>query len=112
MATPPASGGQGFGVVAGQLRALAGFFEDVEDAADDFAERVTQVGISGQQTGRCCRPAGDALRAGLQRLAVRMAQFGSRALDIREALHGTAASYDRADAGNAQHLAATGADLG
>jgi len=111
MSTPPASGGQGFGVVAEQLRTLAGFFEDLEDAADDFADRVAEISISGEQTGRCCREVGDALKAGLQTLKANMDEFGSRALDVREALNATARNYDQADAGSAQDLAATGADL-
>ena len=107
MATPPAPGGQGFGVVAGQLRTLAGFFEDLEDTADEYADRVAEIGISGEQTGRCCREAGDALKAGLQRLRANLDEFGSRALDVREALNATARNYDHTDAGNAQTFTAT-----
>jgi Excreted virulence factor EspC, type VII ESX diderm len=106
---PP--GGQGFGVVADQLRALAGFFEDLEDTADDFADRIAEISISGEQTGRCCREAGDALRSGLQRLKASMDEFGVRALDIREALNGTARNYDQADASGAHSLTATGVEL-
>ena len=111
MSTPPGPGGQGFGVIADQLRTLAGFFEDLEDAADDFAGRIAEISISGEQTGRCCREAGDALRAGLQTLKASMDEFGSRALDVREALNGTARNYDQADAGGAQTLTVAGADL-
>lgn len=111
MATPAVSGGQGFGVVAEQLRTLAGFFEDLEDAADGFADRIAGISISGEQTGRCCREAGDALRSGLQRLTTSVDELGSRALDIREALHATARNYDQTDADSAQGLTATGADL-
>ena len=111
MSTPPAPGGQGFGVVAGQLRALAGFFEDLEDTADDFADRVAEISISGEQTGRCCREAGDALEAGLQRLRANIDEFGGRALDVREALNATARNYEQTEAGNAQTLTGTGANL-
>jgi Excreted virulence factor EspC, type VII ESX diderm len=111
MVVPAASGGQGFGVVADQVRALAGFFEDLEDAADGFADRVAGVSISGEQTGRCCREAGDTLRGGLQRLKASLDELGSRALDIRGALDATARNYDQTDAASAQNLAATGADL-
>jgi methyl-accepting chemotaxis protein len=112
MSTPPSGpGGQGFGVVADQLRTLAGYFEEVEDAADDLASRVAEISISGEQTGRCCREAGDALRSGLQLLKASIDEFGSRALDVREALNGTARNYDETDAGGADTLTATGADL-
>ena len=111
MATPPEPGGQGFGVVADQLRTLAGIFEDLEDAADEFAGRLAEIGISGDQTGRCCREAGDTLRSALQTLKASMDEFGSRALDVREALNGTARNYDESDAGGAQTLTATGAEL-
>lgn len=111
MSTPPAPGGQGFGVVAGQLHTLAGFFEDLEDTADDFADRVAEISISGEQTGRCCREAGDALKAGLQRLRANIDEFGSRALDVREALNATARSYEQTEAGNAATLTGTGANL-
>ena len=40
-----------------------------------------------------------------------MDEFGSRALDVREALNGTARNYDQADAGGAQTLTVGGADL-
>jgi len=113
MATPPAGppAGQGFGVIADQLRTLAGFFEDLEDSADDFAGRLAEISISGEQTGRCCREAGDALRSGLQRLKASMDEFGSRALDVREALNGTARNYDEADASGAEQLTTSGAEL-
>jgi|GEM_PF-6244414 len=106
---PPAS--QGFGVVAEALRTLAGFFEDLEDNADGFAGRLAGIGVSGEQTGRCCRQAGDALKSGLRRLAASMDDFGSRALDVREALDGTARGYDQSDAGGAQTVAVAGAGL-
>jgi hypothetical protein len=111
MSTPPAPGGQGFGVEASRLSALAGFFEDVEDTADGYADRVAEITVSGEQTGRCCREAGDTLRAALQRIKANLDEFGSRALDVREALNATARNYDQADAGNAHTVAATGADL-
>jgi len=101
----------GFGVVAGQLRTLAGFFEDLEDTAEDYAGRVEGISISGEHTGRCCREAGDAVRSGLQTLQASLDEFGSRALDVREALNGTARNYDEADAGSAQNLDTAGADL-
>jgi hypothetical protein len=112
MSTPQGSpGGQGFGVIADQLRTLADFFEDLEDAADNFAGRIAEISISGEQTGRCCREAGDALRSSLQRLKASMDEFGSRALEIREALNGTARNYDQADTGGTQGLTAAGAGL-
>lgn len=108
MSTPPGPpGGQGFGVVAEQLRGLAGYFEDLEDAAEGFADRVEGISISGEQTGRCCREAGDALRGGLQKLAASLDEFGSRALDVREALNGTARNYEEADASGAQTFTTT-----
>jgi hypothetical protein len=103
---PP--GGQGFGVVADQLRALAGTFEDLEDAADGLAARLVEIEVSGAQTGRCCRHAGDALRGGLRRVAGGLTGFGSRALDLRAALHAAASTYDQADGGAARSLASTG----
>ena len=109
MSTPAA--GQGFGVVAEQLRTLAGFFEDVEDAADGFADRIAEIGISGEQTGRCCREAGDALSAGLQKLRAAVDEFGSRALDVRDALGGTARNYDEADEGGAATVTGAGSGL-
>jgi len=111
MSTPAGPGGQGFGVVAEQLRTLAGFFEELEDAADGYADRVGEISISGEQTGRCCRQAGDALRGGLQTLKASLDEFGSRALDVREALNGTARNYDEADASGAENLNTTGSGL-
>jgi Excreted virulence factor EspC, type VII ESX diderm len=111
MSEPLTPGGQGFGVVADQLRTLAGFFEDLEDTADGLASRVQGLSISGEHTGRCCREAGDALRSGLQTLQANLDEFGSRALDIRGALNGTARNYDNADASGAQSMTAIGGDL-
>jgi methyl-accepting chemotaxis protein len=110
---PPPPGGQGFGVVADQLRTLAGFFEDLEDTADQYESRVGEAadGISGDQTGRCCREAGDALKAGLQKVKDNVAQFGTAALDVRDALNDTARNYDEADAAGVSQLQTAGADL-
>ena len=110
---PPQTGpgGQGFDVVAEKLRALAGFFEDLEDVADGYAGRIEEISISGEQTGRCCREAGDTLRGGLQRLKASLDEFGSRALDVREALNGTARNYDQADAAGTEALHTAGTEL-
>ena len=112
MPTPSSGpGGQGFDVVAEKLRALAGYFEDLEDTAEDDAGRLDEVSISGEQTGRCCREAGDTLRSGLQRLKASLDEFGSRSLDVREALNGTARNYDQADATGTGALRDVGTDL-
>lgn len=114
MSTPPtrpSGAGQGFGVIADQLRTLAGFFEDLEDTADGFAGRVGEISISGDQTGRCCREAGDTLNSGLQKIKADIDEFGRRALDVREALNGTARNYDETDAGNARGLTSQGAGI-
>jgi len=103
--------GDGFDVVAEQLRGLAAFFDDLEDAADGFARRIREIEISGQHTGRCCPEAGDALRAGLTVLAGDVDEFGRRALNVRGALHNTARNYDQADATGEQALRTAGADL-
>jgi Excreted virulence factor EspC, type VII ESX diderm len=110
---PQPPGGQGFGVVAEQLRTLAGFFEELEDRADGFETRVGELadGISGDQTGRCCRGAGDALKAGLQKVKDKVGQFGSTALDIRDALNDTARNYEQTDASGAGRIQTAGADL-
>lgn len=107
---PMPQDGSGFDVVAERLRALAGFFEDLEDAVESLAAQVGEIGIGGEQTGRCCREAGDAMRTGLVRLQAGLDELGSRALDVREALHGTARAYDDADDAGASGLAATGAE--
>jgi hypothetical protein len=112
MPTPPTGpGGQGFGVVAEKLRTLAGFFEDLEDTAEGYAGRLDEVSISGEQTGRCCREAGDTLRSGLQRLQASLNEFGHQALNVRDALNGTARNYDQADAGGTAALHTAGTDL-
>ncbi len=111
MSTPPGPGGQGFGVVAEQLRTLAVFFEELEDTADGYADRVGEISVSGEQTGRCCRQAGDALRGGLQTVKASLDELGSRSLDVREALNGTARNYDEADASSSDNLNATGGGL-
>lgn len=109
MSAPPS--GPGFEVVADDLRGLAGFFEDLEDTAGEYAGRVEEISISGEQTGRCCREAGDALRTGLQRVKANIDELGSRALDVREALNGTARNYDQTDSSNSANLTSTGAQL-
>lgn len=107
---PQPRGGPGFDVVADQVRALAGSFEDLEDAADGLAARLAEIDVSGAQTGRCCRCAGDALRGGLRRAAARLADLGGRALDLREALHATARAYDQADGAAARSLVSAGGE--
>lgn len=106
-----APGGQGFGVVADQLRTLAAFFEGLEDTADGFASQVEGLSMSGEHTGRCCREAGDAIRSGLQTLQVNLDEFGSRGLDIHGALNGSARNYDDADTSGTQTMTAIGGDL-
>jgi Excreted virulence factor EspC, type VII ESX diderm len=109
---PQPAGGQGFGVIADQLRALAGYFEDVEDTAGEYERRVTEIAsITGEQTGRCCREAGDTLGRGLQTIKGKIERFGSAALDIRDALKDTARNYDDSDASGAGQLRTAGADL-
>ena len=109
--TQPA-GGQGFGVIADQLRTLAGYFEDVEDTADEYQRRVGEIAsITGEQTGRCCREAGDTLGRGLGMIKDKIERFGSVALDIRDALKDTARDYDESDASGAGQLRTSGADL-
>jgi hypothetical protein len=112
-APPPSPPGQGYGVVADQLRTLAGYFEDLEDTADQYETRVGEIadGTSGDQTGRCCREAGDALKAGLQRIKDKVDQFGTAALDVRDALNDTARNYDEADAAGVSQMQTAGADL-
>jgi hypothetical protein len=110
---PQPPGGQGFGVVAEQLRTLADYFEDVEDTAGDYEQRIGEIaGITGEQTGRCCREAGDTLGRGLQMIKEKLDRFGSAALDVRDALHDTARNYEQADAGGAAGLRGAGANLG
>jgi len=105
-------GGEGFGVVADQLRTLAGNFEELEDTAGGYERRVARIaGITGAQTGRCCRQAGDALGRGLELIEDKLARFGTAALDIRDALTDTARNYERADAAGTDELNAAGADL-
>jgi hypothetical protein len=106
------AGGQGFGVIADQLRTLAGYFEGLEDTADDYERRVGEIAsITGEQTGRCCREAGDALGRGLQTIKDKLGQFGSAVLDVRDALKDTARGYEDVDASGAGQLRAAGADL-
>lgn len=108
----PNQPGGGFGVIAEQLRTLAGYFEDLEDTIGDYERRVGEIAsITGEQTGRCCRQAGDALGQGLTQLKEKLAQFGSAALDVRDALKDTARNYDEADASGVQQLNTAGADL-
>jgi hypothetical protein len=110
--TPQPPGGQGFGVVADQLRTLAGYFEDLEDTAGDYERRVGEIAsITGEQTGRCCRAAGDTLGRGLGLIKEKLDAFGSAALDVRDALKDTAHNYDEADAGGTALMHGTGADL-
>lgn len=105
-------GGQGFRVVAEQLRTLAGYFEDLEDTAGEYERRISELaGITGEQTGRCCRQAGDALGRGLELIKDKLDLFGTAALDVRDALADTARNYDEVDAGGAGLMHSTGADL-
>lgn len=110
--SPQSAGGQGFGVIADQLRTLAGYFEDVEDMADEYERRAGEISsITGEQTGRCCREAGDTLGRGLGMIKEKIEQFGLAALDIRDALKDTARNYDESDASGAGQLRTSGADL-
>jgi hypothetical protein len=111
MSAPPRQPGDGFDVIAGQLRALATVFEQLEDDADGFADRVGEISISGAHTGRCCPEAGEALRAGLLVSQASVDELGRRALDVRDALQDTARNYDHADAAATQLLNTAGADL-
>ena len=109
---PPAQPSGGFGVVAEQLRTLAGYFEDLEDTAGDYERRVGEIAsITGEQTGRCCREAGDALGRGLSMVKDKLAAFGTAALDVRDALGDTARNYEATDTSGAQLMDGTGADL-
>jgi len=109
---PRPAGGHGFGVIAGQLRTLAGYFEDVEDKADEYERRVGEIAsITGEQTGRCCREAGDTLGRGLGMIKDKIERFGSAVLDIRDGLKDTARNYDEADASGTEQLRTAGAEL-
>lgn len=112
MPPPRLAGGQGFAVTAEQLHTLAGYFEDIEDTADEYERRLGEIcGITGEQTGRCCREAGDTLGRGLGMIKDKIDRFGSAALDIRDALADTARNYDESDASGAGQLRTVGADL-
>lgn len=101
----------GFDVVADQLRTLAGYFEDLEDTMEGFAERVGGTGVSGNHTGRSCPEAGDALNVGLQAMQAQLMDAGTRALDVRGALNATARNYDETDAANSDNMTTTGSGL-
>ena len=113
MPAPPPSppDDAGFGVVAEQLRTLARRFEDLGDAAAGYTRGLSEISISGDQTGRCAPDAGDALKAGLQHLVANLNQFGNRALHVCDALDSAASNYENADETGAQYLRAAGAEL-
>lgn len=109
---PPPGGGVGYNVVSEQLTQLADVFEQLEDTADGYQDRVDELtSVSGDHTGRCCPEAGDALRVGLQQVVSNLEAFGTHALDVRGAVQNTARNYANAEQTATDSLGAAGSGL-
>jgi hypothetical protein len=112
MTTPPDAPGSGYGVVSGQLRDLGGKFVGYSNTVTTSAGQLSGTVVTGLQTGRCCREAGDAMKAESDVLDHNLRDFGTQCGQVTENLGATAANYDRAEQGNTATVTASGLGAG
>lgn len=88
----------GYQVVTEDLAGLATFFHDSAGATlTDVRAKVADLHMSGEQTGRCCREAGDAVQKALQAIGENIQQFSDHLQDTGGALDATVRNYRSAD---------------
>lgn len=92
------SGAGGYQVVVEELTGLAKYFHDsAEKTSSDVKSKITDLHISGEKTGRCCREAGDSVQKALQALGENVQQFSGHLQDTGGALDATVRNYQAVD---------------
>ena len=89
-----------------EVRGIADRIDAVAELIDDAASKhLSRLVFDGTRAGRAYDSCGDALRAGLDRLAVELSQWSRAAVEIAGALRGTVDRYAEAESHAAARIA-------